>query len=79
MMYVKLRSALSICDTALAFLTMKSLYMSSHFGGIASASGTVCETCFTSDAMLSVWYALPAVSCGPGLGVRMQRLDGRWW
>lgn len=35
MIYVKLRSALSICETCPAFLVMKSSYMASHFGGIA--------------------------------------------
>jgi hypothetical protein len=33
MMYVRLRSALSICDTCPAFLVIKSSYMLSHFGG----------------------------------------------
>ena len=35
MMYVKLRSALSICDTCPAFLVIKSSYMLSHWGGRA--------------------------------------------
>lgn len=38
MMYVKLRSALSICDTWPAFFAMKSSYMRSHPGDCASAA-----------------------------------------
>ena len=37
-MYVRDRSADSICDTALLFLVMKSEYMPSHFGGMDSTS-----------------------------------------
>lgn len=33
-MYVRLRRALSICDTCPAFFVMKSSYMASHCGGI---------------------------------------------
>lgn len=38
MMYVKLRRALSICDTWPAFFAMKSSYMRSHPGDCASAA-----------------------------------------
>lgn len=34
-MYVRLRSALSICDTCPAFLVMNSSYIPSHCGGMA--------------------------------------------
>lgn len=34
-MYVKLRSALSICDTCPAFLVMNSSYIPNHCGGSA--------------------------------------------
>lgn len=45
MMYVKDRSADSICDTALLFLVMKSEYMPSHFGGSDSTSDVRCVAC----------------------------------
>lgn len=45
MMYVKDRSADSICDTALEFLVIKSEYMPSHFGGNERTSVVRCVAC----------------------------------
>jgi hypothetical protein len=45
MMYVSERNADSICDTALAFLVMKSEYIPSHFGGMDRASLVRCVAC----------------------------------
>ena len=41
MMYVKLLSALSICDTCPAFLVMNSSYIASHCGGSDSTFPSV--------------------------------------
>ena len=56
MMYVRLRSALSICDTWPAFLVMKSSYMASQCGGSASiaATGDGAGACFCAAAMVVV-------------------------
>ena len=43
MMYVRLRNALSIWLTALAFLMMKSLYAPIHFGGADKATDAFCN------------------------------------
>lgn len=54
MIYVKDRSADSICDTELAFFKTNSSYMLSHFGGIAIAFGMrLCACLYTFMAHLS--------------------------
>jgi hypothetical protein len=73
MIYVRLLSALSICDTWPAFLVMKSSYMLSHFGGIDRIWPAVTRRCgrfvagfvgfdaIASAARLSsfrLWFAL---------------------
>lgn len=63
MIYVKLRSADSIWETALAFLMMKSPYMSSHFGGSDKASGAPFETCLYSDDIFSQERSLSQWCC----------------
>jgi hypothetical protein len=68
MIYVKLRRPDSICDTALAFLTMKSAYMSSHFGGKARVSGKPFRACLYSDDIVS---RANVVRYGDKLGVQV--------
>lgn len=67
-MYVRERSADSICVTALLFLVMKSEYMPSHCDGMDSTSPVFCVACLYmyagasadaprwSDCATSMWW-----------------------
>lgn len=74
MMYVSDRSADSICETALAFLVMKSEYMPSHRVGSDSTWPVVCVACLYMVAA-AMGRADRRAGLG-GEGSRSRRLRG---
>lgn len=74
MIYVKLLSALSICDTWPAFLVMNSSYMPSHFGGIDRIWPAVTRRCGRLGAGFVAFAGIASASCVCSLRVPSRRL-----